>query len=151
MIIIDKETLKIKSEDFEGNEDDLQSIIDCLEFDLENSPVGGHGLSAIQIGIPKRVAIVRIKNYIKKQKRVVTKSYNLYNATIIEKSQPFVFKGEGCLSIPDTYKETNRFNQVTILNGDGKEIKFSGLEAVIIQHELDHWDGILFTDRESKE
>jgi peptide deformylase len=143
MITKNLNTLKTKSNNFTGNEEDLKALISSLEFELFNSPAPGVGLSAIQVGIPERVAIIRCG----KGKT----NLDLYNATIIEKFQPFVFKDEGCLSFPGKFIDTNRYNMLKIKNGDGKEYKFSGFVAVAIQHELDHWDGVVYMDRQSKE
>lgn len=139
MITQNKDTLKLKSFPFTGTPEELEDLVKTLEFELKNCPMQGVGLSAIQIGIPVQVAIIRCG-----EGRL---NVNLVNPQIVEQSQPFVFKGEGCLSFPDTFKNTKRFNQIKILNGDGKEIKTSGFEAVAIQHEKDHLEGITFIER----
>ena len=51
------------------------------------------------------------------------------------------------VSVSYKYIDTNRMNKITVKNGDGKEHSLEGFEAVVVQHELDHWDGILFLDR----
>ena len=147
MITTNLETLRLKSNPFEGTEEERNSLIQCLEFDLEHSQRRGIGLSGIQINIPVRVAIIRIPHKYKKE--IKWTKYDLWNAEIIEKSQPFVYKGEGCLSIPDVFKNTNRFNQIKVKNGDGEVFKISGIAAVAIQHEMDHWDGVIFLDRKT--
>jgi peptide deformylase len=150
MISTNEQTLRLKSELFEGTEEELKELIRCLEFEMNNSKRPGIGLSAIQIMIPKRVAIIRILYKDKRLKIERMQEINLYNAEIIEAKQPFVFKQEGCLSMPNTYCDTDRYNWIKIKNGDGKEEQYSGLVAVAIQHELDHWDGKLVTDREKE-
>ena len=146
MITTSESTLRLKSEPFTGTEEELQELIRCLEFEMNNSRRAGIGLSAIQIMIPKRVGIIRISFRDKKLNRDIVKEINLYNAEIVEKKQTFIFKGEGCLSIPNTFCDTERYNWIKVRNGDGTEEVYSGLEAVAIQHELDHLDGILFID-----
>jgi peptide deformylase len=150
MITTNEQTLRLKSEPFEGTDEELKDIIRCLEFEMNNSRRPGIGLSAIQIMIPKRVAIIRILYKDKKLKIDRMQEINLYNAEIIEKKQPFVFKQEGCLSMPNTFCDTDRYNWIKIKNGDGTEEQYSGLVAVAIQHELDHWDGKLVTDRKKE-
>jgi len=149
MITTNLETLKQVSEPFSGTEEELQALYDILEHDLGTHEVIGSGLSGIQINIPYRVAVIRIVKTIKKhgEEEKVLKCYNLYNAEITTKSQPFTFKGEGCLSLPGEFEDTLRYNQITVENGDGEILNFSGFEAVVVQHEMDHWQGILFTDR----
>lgn len=149
MIVTSLDTLKLKSQDFTGTEEDLKALVECLEFELKNSRIKGVGLSAIQIGIPERVAIIRYKTEIKVhgERREVETNIDLYNAEVIKQSNPFTFKGEGCLSLPLQWYDTERYNEITIRNGDGKEYKFSGFMAVVIQHEIDHWNGILVSGR----
>lgn len=146
MIVTDLKTLKSKSAPFILDDDEigtwagemtLEAIISDLDKELKASEIKGAGLSAIQIGLPLRVAIIRTEKL----------SLNLYNAKIVGGSESIVFKGEGCLSIPGIYLDTQRMNKITVLNGDGKEYKLEGFEAVVVQHELDHFDGILITDR----
>jgi peptide deformylase len=73
---------------------------------------------------------------------------NLYNATIVKAEQPFLSKEEGCLSLPGVRCDVNRYNIITVKNGDGVETKYSGFDAIVIQHELDHWDGVIITDKQ---
>ena len=149
MITKSIDTLRIKSENFQGTEEDLKAIVENLEFELKQHKGDSVGLSGIQIGVPVRVAIIRLNHKIKFHgvEREMKESYDLYNAKIISQSNPFNFKGEGCLSFPNQFCTTRRYNQITVVNGDGKEYKFSGFTAVVIQHELDHWEGMVFTDR----
>lgn len=137
MIVTDLKILKSKSLDLDDAIDSLYDIIKELEINLEESEIEGAGLSAIQIGLPTRVCIIRTKKL----------SLDLYNSEIISGSEPIVFKGEGCLSIPNKYIDTHRMNNITVKNGDGREYNLEGFEAVVVQHELDHWDGILMLDR----
>ena len=131
MITTNIDILRTKSEDFKGTEEELNALYAVLDFELSHAPFQGVALSAIQVNIPYRVAIIRSK----------TSNVNLYNAKIVKTEQPFVFKGEGCLSFPNQFIDTRRYNI-----GDGKELKFSGFDAVVVQHEIGHWDGDLFID-----
>lgn len=136
MITLNKETLRNPSLAFTGSDEELQELISVLEFELK-AEKSGSGLSAIQVNIPYRVAIVRHEKT----------QVNLYNAKLISKQQPYTFKGEGCLSLPNEFCDTTRFNVIEVENGDGEIMKFSGFIATVVQHELDHFDGILFVDR----
>lgn len=142
MITQSLETLRTKSVEFDGTPEELAHIIGCLEFELYHSPEkGGVGLSGIQINIPYRVCIIRTQ----------TTQINLFNAKIIKAEQPFVFEGEGCLSLPGQRYNTNRYNLITVLNGDNVETQFSGFDSVAVQHELGHWDADLFIDHKIEE
>lgn len=137
MIITDQKILRQKSTKFIGSEKELKQLIKQLEDALANSKLSGAGLSAIQIGIPLQVAIIRYDNV----------SINLYNAKVLNQKDAFVFKREGCLSIPNVFKDTIRFSYFEIKNGDGKILKLNAYDAIVAQHEIDHWHSILFIDR----
>ena len=138
MITQNIQTLKNPSLDFQGTDEELKTLISLLEFELRANPgQKGVGLSAIQINIPLKVSIIRHDKVI----------FNLYNAKIVKAEQPFIFDGEGCLSFPNLYKKTKRFNIIEVMNGNGELLKFSGFDAVAVQHELDHVEGIIFTER----
>lgn len=124
--------LRHKSAEIEPNE--AQSIIKDLEDSLDLSR--GIGLSAIQIGTPKRVGIIRMRN----------NKIDLINPKIIEKENKFKFEGEMCLSLPGLSIDTIRYYQITLEN-NGKQYVSVGLEACAIQHEIDHMNGLLIIDR----
>jgi peptide deformylase len=104
----------------------------------------GIGLAANQVGENVRMITVRTKEY----------SGAMINPAIQDKSKKKNEIEEGCLSIPGVGVVTGvRSNTVVVkflqLNGDVKVLKFVGLGAVVVQHEIDHLDGILMTDYEN--
>jgi len=139
-IIKDLEELKKPNDKIDLYE--AKSIIEKLEIALDNSPRRGIGLAAPQVGIHKRVAIVRIENNSQKEE------VNLVNPQILERSGGTTFFNEGCLSLPDTNVNTHRFKEIFVKD-DLHPAGFVaiGLIAIAIQHEIDHLDGILITDR----
>ncbi len=140
MIVTDLKILKKVSEPHKGTAEDRTLLVKELEKELKGSKRNGVGLSAIQIGNPLRVAIIRTDLL----------HLDLFNAKIVEGSGMFIHEREGCLSLPDQWINTERMNKVTIVNGDDKLYELKGFEAVVAQHEIDHWDGILITDRKIK-
>jgi peptide deformylase len=82
---------------------------------------------------------------------VITKDYVLVNPKLISASEDMDIHYEGCLSIPDTYGQVKRHKKIKVsaLDENGNEIKIntSGFFARVIQHEMDHLDGILFTSK----
>ena len=102
---------------------------------------GGVGLAAPQVGVSKRIIIVTND----------VMPLVLINPKIIEKSRKTISGEEGCLSIPGLTLKIKRARKIMVeaLDEDGKEIvvKADDLFARIIQHEIDHLDGILFVDR----
>jgi len=143
MIITDIEKLKIKSD--EANEDEVKKILEELVLALKLSidrGMLGVGLSAPQIGINKKVAIIRIGNI----------KIDLVNCEIIKRFDK-IFVSEGCLSLPGVSCEIERSKQIIVSNnnfGSHKVFCAYGIVSVCIQHEMDHWDGILILDRELK-
>jgi peptide deformylase len=100
----------------------------------------GIGLAAPQVGIPLRLVVIDDG---KRGTRA------LVNPTITERRGTAVGE-EGCLSLPGVFAEVERSEWVNVeaLDGDGKPISFEGrgLIARVVQHELDHLDGVLFID-----
>ncbi|WP_029453299.1 peptide deformylase [Clostridium algidicarnis] len=100
----------------------------------------GVGLAAPQVGILKRVVVVDIGEG----------PIALINPEIISKEGSYI-DVEGCLSLPEEQGEVERPQRITVkaLNEEGKEIKFRAedLFARAICHEVDHLDGVLFTDK----
>lgn len=107
----------------------------------------GMGLSAIQLGFPYDLFIYRKKDEFIQP---------LFNAKILARSGKYHVKQEGCLSIPGYRHDVKRSKMVvvTATTLEGKEIRLKEykLMAAVLQHEIDHQNGILFIDRvKSKE
>ena len=104
----------------------------------------GAGLSAVQVGILKRVFVVSTKNGIQE----------FVNPQILETSGECPILEEGCLSVPNRYGKVIRPNVVKIKAQDktGKEFvaTYTGFEAKAMCHENDHLDGKLYIDIEIK-
>ena len=117
----------------------IQRLIDDLTETMIDAP--GAGLAANQIGVPLRVCVVKGDD-----KQI----WGLVNPEIVKKDGAQVGY-EGCLSYPGWVGEVERAETVVIKgrNRHGKEIrvKSSGFTARAFQHELDHLDGVLFTDK----
>src|ERR1700730_3610113 len=100
----------------------------------------GVGLAAVQVNVPLRVITMKVDNHV----------FQLANPEMV-KAEGEQVGYEGCLSIPGMVGIVARADRVIAkgLNRHGKEvrIKGNGLLARCIQHEIDHLDGILFTDR----
>lgn len=119
---------------------EFSNIINDLEDTLKTCK-NGIGLSANQIGYNKRVAIIRLPSL----------KLNLINPIVIDKNDKRIFR-EGCRSFPNIEMVTDRYDYIKIKNGiNSKEIlEFTGLEAVAIQHEIDHLNGLTMFDRKHK-
>lgn len=150
-----------KDVEFPLSKEDKQHIKDMLEY-LTNSQIEelaekydlrpGMGLSAIQIGIPKRYFVV-VNEYDEGK----FENYVIINPKIVSTSQEkiYVEVGEGCLSVNrDVDGIIPRYARVTIEGYDeeGNKIKVRAREelAIAFQHEMDHLNGILFYDHIDK-
>ncbi|MBF0378520.1 MAG: peptide deformylase [Desulfamplus sp.] len=75
----------------------------------------------------------------------------IINPEIIAASGSLISENEACLSVPDYSADVRRFSKITVrgLNVDGKKVQFDAedIQAVIIQHEIDHLEGVLYIDR----
>ena len=104
---------------------------------------GGVGLAGNQVGVLWR--IITFTNPEEKKDQVLINPHIIYFGEEKEKEE------EGCLSFPDIYDRVERAKEVVVEGWDldGKEITIEGkgLLARILQHEIDHLDGILFVDR----
>lgn len=134
------EVLRKKCRPVTGFDERLASLLDDLVETLEASD--GVGLAAPQIGILRRVAVVNVRD-----KRG---TIELVNPEIVEEKGSQV-GNEGCLSAPNDWREVERPNKVIVKAYDrhGNEFMIAGTEllARALCHEIDHLDGILFTDR----
>jgi peptide deformylase len=139
--------LREKSLSVENVDNDIQILMDDMLETMYAAP--GIGLAAIQVGIPKRVIVLDIK-----QKEGQKNPIHLVNPEIIEKSKNNLTYEEGCLSVPGQFAEIDRPDKCHVkyldYYGEKKEIKAEGMLATCIQHEIDHLEGILFIDYLSK-
>ncbi len=129
---------------------ELQTLIDDMVETMREAP--GVGLAAPQIDIPSRVIVVEYGS--DEDEEVPPKLYAVVNPEITRFAKESEIGTEGCLSIPGIVGDVDRSLSVTVkgLNRHGKpmRIKAHGWLARIFQHEVDHLDGVLFTDRAEK-
>ncbi len=135
----DNETLRKISKPVDIFDKRLAELLDDLKDTMYKAQ--GAGLSAVQVGILKRVCVVDTG------KRLL----EFINPVIIKQSGVNKIKEEGCLSVPGEWQIVKRPNKVVVKYhdrfGNLKEDTFIGYEAKAICHECDHLDGILFIDR----
>jgi len=143
ILIEPNKILREKSLSVENVDKDIQILMDDMLETMYAAP--GIGLAAIQVGIPKRVIVLDIK-----QKEGQKNPIYLINPEIIEKSKNNSTYEEGCLSVPGQFAEIDRPDKCHVkyldYHGQPKEIKAEGMLATCIQHEIDHLEGILFID-----
>jgi len=143
---IDDPRLKEPSAEIEVFDDEVRALADRM-FDVMDT-AGGAGLAAIQIGEPKRLIVVDIADGSGARRRLA-----LANPEIVYASREMRLGDEGCLSMPDYDMPIERSVRVRVvyrdLYGRDRAIDADGGLAVCLQHEVDHLNGIVFTDRVS--
>jgi len=123
--------------------DALRALVTDLKDTLAASP--GVGLAAPQIGVLQRVLLIDVSAKFPDRRPLV-----LVNPEILELHDKKIIR-EGCLSIPEFTANVLRANRIRFRaldeNGTPYEMESEALEAIAVQHENDHLDGILFLDR----
>jgi peptide deformylase len=126
---------------------DLQQLIDDMIETLHDAP--GVGLAAPQVGVSERVIVVEYGD--EEDETVPSKLYVVVNPEISHTSNEMVTGTEACLSVPGLVGDVERLTQIVIKgqNRRGQPVKYkaSGWLARVFQHETDHLDGIMYTDR----
>jgi len=129
---------------------DLQTLIEDMIETMRAAP--GVGLAAPQVGISERVIVVEYGN--EEDEEAPKKLYAVVNPELKVTSTETELGVEGCLSVPGLLGEVERSLAVTVkgLNRHGQpmRVKAKGWLARIFQHEIDHLNGVVFTDRATK-
>ncbi len=141
--------LRKVAEDIDRDYPELGKLVDDLFETMYRSE--GLGLAAPQIGRSIRIFVIDGEPVAEDEPDLAGFKKVFINARIVEKNGEIVPMNEGCLSIPHLREEVNRESHIRIRYYDDKwefhDEVFDGYKARIIQHEYDHLDGILFTDK----
>jgi peptide deformylase len=139
--IYGSQVLRQKAEPVQNIDAKVKKIIQDMYDTLHEK--SGLGLAANQVGILRRLVVLNNPN--------TNEDMALINPEWKEVDTEKETGEEGCLSVPGIYSKVNRFRkiQVTAQDVQGKQLDFlaDGLLARIVQHEVDHLNGILFIDR----
>lgn len=138
LILYPNKILKKKCKEVKEFDEKLDGIIlEMLDIMHKNN---GAGLAASQVGISKRIIVADFDH----------RPIVLINPKIIKKEGTEILE-EGCLSFPSLFLKIKRAEKIRVIartpKGDKNEFDVEGLLAQIIQHEIDHLDGVLFIDR----
>jgi peptide deformylase len=127
----------------EGDADKVRELAPRMLATMYKAP--GIGLAAPQVGEGLRLVVIDI------QKDGAPAPMVLVNPEIVAASEERAVREEGCLSIPGQYADVERPARVKVrwreLDGTRREMEADDLLATCLQHEIDHLDGIMFTDR----
>jgi len=135
--------LKAKAKLVETVDDELRQLMDDMLETMYDAP--GIGLAAPQVGVSKRLIVMDIAREDEPKAPLA-----MVNPELTWVSDEDATYEEGCLSVPEHYADVVRPARVRVryLDREGKkqELEADGLLATVIQHEMDHLDGILFID-----
>ena len=132
--------LRMRAEEVERFDDDLARLVERMTSLMRDAH--GVGLAANQAGILRRVVVV--------QPAADEESHALVNPRIVERSDDVATDDEGCLSLQGVLVPVERSVRVTVEAQDPRgapvRVEFADLGARVIQHEIDHLDGVLIVD-----
>jgi peptide deformylase len=147
IIILPDKRLRLVSEPVKTVDAGVRALVDDMFQTMYEAP--GVGLAAIQIGVPKRIVTADTAKKDEEKRPQV-----FLNPEVVWSSEDKASYEEGCLSIPEYYEEVERPTQVKVrymdIDGKSQEIEANGLLATVLQHEIDHLNGVLFIDHISK-
>jgi peptide deformylase len=152
----DKKVLKTRCHPVKLPTPGLRQLIDDMVETMHAA--NGVGLAAPQVGVLYRVAVIYIPPEVeeladgRKVEVAPEQHFTLINPEIVKAGSGEVIGLEGCLSLPGWYGDVPRANWVTVeyqdIDGRRHRIrKATGLLGRALQHEIDHLDGVLFTER----
>jgi len=135
--------LKVVSTPVKTVDDAVRRLMEDMLETMYEEP--GIGLSAIQVGVPKRIVVVDVA-----REGEEPAPLRMVNPSIVWHSDNLATYEEGCLSLPEHYAEIDRPASVRVdyvdEEGVRRELEADAILARCVQHELDHLDGVLFVD-----
>ncbi len=138
---------RVKESEITSNE--IQSLIDDLIETMRDA--NGAGLAATQIAVPYRICVIEVNKNPRYPYKPDIPLTVLINPKVTFLTEERINVYEGCLSVPNLRGRVDRCPEVLIEGFDrvGKSLNFiaKGISAGTFQHELDHLDGLVFTDR----
>ena len=136
--------LRMPAKEVEAFDNDLASLVERMTGLLRDA--GGLGLAATQVGILRRVFVFQ-----REEQEIVA----LVNPSLVERSDEAEVDTEGCLSMQGVTVPVERATHVKLQgrtpNGEELRFELDELEARVVQHELDHLDGVLILDRTTRD
>ena len=152
-----EKVLETPAKEVEVFDEELQKFVQDMQETMKDAH--GIGLAANQVGVLKRVLTIEIPAPTGEEDDEEEKTwwhdkpFVFINPKIISKKGKIQYT-EGCLSFPEIYENIERAAEIVVeakdANGDTFEVTADGLFSICLQHEIDHLDGIVFTQRMSR-
>jgi peptide deformylase len=150
IVFLPEPILRSKAHKVTSFDKDFQKLVDDMIDTLHDAP--GVGLAAPQINESLRLIVVEYGD--EENEEAPSKLYVLANPEITQRSEEKVMGIEACLSVPELAGEVERSKRIIVKGSNRRGLpvkyKLSGWKARIFQHEIDHLDGIVFTDIAAK-
>lgn len=147
ILIAPHPTLKRPARPVEKVDDRIRGLMEDMLETMYDAP--GIGLAAPQIDVGERILVIDCAG-----EGEDPQPYRMANPEVLWRSEETETREEGCLSLPDIYGEVTRPSAVKVRYLDHqneiRELDAEGLLATVIQHEIDHLDGVLFVDHLSQ-
>jgi len=141
--------LRKHTEQIPSDYPDLKKLIDNMYETMYHAE--GVGLAAPQVGLSIRLLVIDLAPFKEDDPELGAFKIVMINPSILERSKEEVSAEEGCLSIPGIHENVMRAEKIKIkyVDTEFKEHieEFDGYKARVVQHEYDHLEGHLFTDR----
>ena len=139
--------LRMRANDVEGLDRDLARLVERMSALMKDA--NGVGLAATQVGVLRRVFVFQ------RERDSEEEPIALVNPEIVDRSEETLSDDEGCLSLQGVLVPVERDASVVItgrdVEGNEQRLELEELAARVVQHELDHLDGILILDRTTPE
>ena len=157
IVFVPDPVLRKKAKTVTKFDEKLQTLIDDMVETMRQAP--GVGLAAPQVGVLERVIVVEYfeneeDEELEDAAEAPKKLYTIVNPEITRRSTDLEVGTEGCLSVPGYNGEVERHLAVTVKgqnrHGQPVMLKLKDWTARIFQHEIDHLNGVLFTDLASR-
>jgi peptide deformylase len=147
--------LRVISAPVESIDDGLRTLVADMFETMYAAP--GIGLAAIQVGVPKRLLVIDLQEQEEDEdgKKTVIRDPRVFiNPEFSNPADDTSVYNEGCLSVPDQYADVERPAAVNArwmdMDGVQHDERIEGMLATVLQHEMDHLEGILFIDHLSR-
>lgn len=149
IVIYGSPVLRKVAQEIDENDPELEQFIEDMWETMYHSD--GLGLAAPQVGKSIRMFVIDASPLEEEEPELKDFKQTFINAQIVERGEEEVNGSEGCLSIPNIREEVIRPSKIRIQyydeNFEYHDERYSGLLARVIQHEYDHTEGVLFTDK----
>lgn len=144
IIVAPDPRLKVKAKPVDKVDAEIRQLMDDMMETMHAA--NGIGLAAPQVGVLKRVLVMDIAHEDEEPNPI-----RMANPEIVWASDEEELREEGCLSLPEQFAEVVRPKSVRVRyldhENEVREMECIGLQAVCVQHEMDHLEGTLFVDR----